>query len=219
MRPRSQGPGILVAAIASLLGVATAGGCATPDGMQEKLYDATRGYNRALRWGDFDRAAEYLPDAAVESFLSQSEEVEDKLVILEYQLSRLKLDKQTGEAGSRVEIRWHTDDRLIVQETIVDQVWQFWEGQWYLVDERRARGKPLAIFAETARDEDGAPIAGTPHPYLPGLEEFRDTHEIGLTPKEKRQRDRARRRARHGSGGAGKAPVTANSSRNDSPGT
>lgn len=171
-------------------------GCATADGMQEKLYDATRGYNRALRWGDFDRAAAYIPDLAVDAFLSQSEDLEDKLVIIDYELSRLKLEKQTGQAASRVEIRWHTDDRLIVEETIVDQTWQFWEGQWYLVDERRARGKPLALFAESETDDDDEVLPDSPHPYLPGLEGFRDTHEIGLSPKEKRVRDRDRRRKR-----------------------
>lgn len=185
-------------------------GCATADGMQEKLYDATRGYNRALRWGDFDRAAAYIPDAAVDAFLSQSERVEDKLVILDYQLSRLKLDKQTGQAASRVEIQWHTDDRLIVEETIVDQTWQFYEGQWYLVDERRARGKPLAIFAESERDEHDEVVPGSPHPYLPGLEDFRETHEIGLSPQEKRAKDRARRKARRGSDAPAEGPVASN---------
>jgi hypothetical protein len=187
-------------------------GCATADGMQEKLYDATRGYNRALRWGDFDRAAAYLPDPSVDAFLSQTEEVEDKLVIIDYQLSRLKLEKQTGQAASRVEIKWHTDDRLIVEETIVDQTWQFYEGQWFLVDERRARGKPLAIFAETPTDENDEAVADSPHPYLPGLEGFRDTHEIGLSPQEKRVRDRDRRRARRGSDARSELPVASHSS-------
>jgi hypothetical protein len=180
--------------------------------MQEKLYDATRGYNRALRWGDFDRAADYVPPAAVDAFLSQSERVEEKLVILDYQLSRLKLDKQTGQAASRVEIQWHTDDRLIVEKTIVDQTWQFYEGQWYLVDERRARGKPLAIFAESERNEDDEVVPGTPHPYLPGLEDFREEHEIGLTPQEKRTKDRDRRRKRRRSDARAEGPMASNGS-------
>ncbi len=193
-------------------------GCATPDGMQEKLYDATRGYNRSLRWGDFDRAAEYVPEAAVEAFLEQSEEVEEKLVILDYQLTRLKLDKQTGQAASRVEIQWHTDDRLIVETTMVDQTWQFWEGSWFLVDERRARGKPLAIFAESAVDEEGEPLPDTPHPYLPGLEAFRDAHDIGLSDKEKRVRGRDRRRAKRGSDTPPKSPVASHSAPDEPPG-
>jgi len=162
-----------------------------------------------LRWGDFDRAAAYIPDPAVDAFLEQSERVEDKLVILDYQMSRLKLDKQTGQAASRVEIRWHTDDNLIVRETIVDQTWQFYEGQWYLVDERRARGKPLAIFAESPTDENDEIIPGSPHPYLPGLEGFRDEHEIGLSPEEKRVRDRDRRRERRRAQAHEELPVAA----------
>jgi hypothetical protein len=196
-------------AAATLAGLAA---CATPDGgMQEKFYDATRAYNRALRWGDFDRAAEYVPAAAVDAFLDQHDAVADKLVILDYQLTRLELDRKTGKAGSRVEVRWHTDDRLVVETTVVDQQWQFYEGGWWLVDERRARGKPLAIFAEAGRaEEPGEAGPALPHPYLPGLDEFRDARDIGLSPAEKRKRDRARRRARrlddaHGSVAEGPA--------------
>jgi len=190
----------MFARLTLIVGLASAAiplaGCATADGMQEKFYDASRAYNRSLRWGDFDRAADYLPPLAVEPFLDQHEEVAEKLVIIDYELTRLQLDKMSGKAGSRVEIRWHTDDNLILKSTVVDQQWQFWEGSWYLVDERRARGKPLAIFAETPEDDEGKPDLSTPHPYLPGRDEFRDTHEIGLSPKEKRSRDKVRRRAK-----------------------
>jgi hypothetical protein len=201
-------------------------GCATADGMQEKFYDASRGYNRSLRWGDFDRAADYLPPISVDAFLETHEEVADKLLILDYQLTRLQLDKMSGKAGSRVEVRWHTDDSTIVRETVVDQQWQFWEGSWYLVDERRARGKPLAIFAEIPEDEEGEPQPDSPHPYLPGLDEFRDKHEIGMSPKQKRDRDRVRRRAKRkggkdamGEDALGNDSVVSQSSFDDAPGT
>jgi hypothetical protein len=187
--------------------------------MQEKFYDATRAYNRSLRWGDFDRASEYLPEAAIDRFLDQHEEVSDDLVILDYRMTRLKLDRQTGKAASRVEVEWHTDRRLIVETTVVDQKWQFWEGDWYLVDERRARGKPLAVFAEIPEDDEGEPVPDSVHPYLPGLEGFRKTHEIGLTPKQKRLRDRDRRRAKRRSDTRGTDPMASQPPADDWPGT
>lgn len=170
------------------LGLVLGSGCASGDGMQEKLYDATRRYNRSLRWGDFDRAAEHLPAASVDRFLDEHERVGEKLVILDYQLTRLKMDKQVGTAACRIEISWHTDRRLIVEDTVVDQAWQWHDGGWVLVDERRVTGTPLAIFAE-GRLEDGE------HPYLPGLAVFRDAHDIGIDDKEKRRRERSRRRS------------------------
>lgn len=209
-----------------VLGALPSAGCATADGLQEKFYDATRGYNRSLRWGDFDRAADYLPPISVDPFLAQHEQVADRLLILDYQLTRLQLDKMTGKAGSRVEVRWHTDDSTIVRTTVVDQQWQFWEGNWYLVDERRARGKPLAIFAELPEDAEGNPDPTAPHPYLPGLDGFRDTHEIGMTPKQKRERDRVRRRAKRNArkqevaeNSLGSDSVVSQSSFDDPPGT
>lgn len=157
--------------------------------MQEKLYDATRAYNRALRWSDYDRAAAYVPAEAEDRFLDEHQAVEEELVVLDYELTRLKLEKQDGIASCRVRISWHTDRNLIVKETMVDQVWQFYQGAWYLVDEWRATGDPLGIFAEKGENKAIA------HPYLPGLDQFRDARDIGLSEEDKRARDKDRRKA------------------------
>jgi len=201
----------LGAAMALGMGVA---GCSSLDGMQEKLYDATRGYNRSLRWSDWDRAAEYLPPESADGFLDSHETVSERLVVIDYEMTRLKLDKNTGRAACRVQIEWHTDDRLIVESTTVDQWWQFYEGGWFLVDERRVAGKPLTIFAERGGDEDhsenaddgAVASAEVPHPYLPGLDRFRDSRDIGLSEDEKRARDKARRKAARKAKKAGVPP-------------
>jgi hypothetical protein len=171
----------------ALLGPLLAGsGCAASDGMVDKLYDATRAYNRSLRWGDWDRAAEHLPQASVDAFIDMHQAVEDKLVVLDYQMTRIEVDKIAGIAASQVSISWHTETNLVVRETVVDHLWQWNDGRWVLVDERRSGGKPLAIFAE---------VEGGEHPYLPGLEAYRDEYAIGLSPEEKRKREREQRKA------------------------
>ncbi len=184
-----------------VLMAAPMGACATSgDGMQEKLYDATRGYNKALRWSDYDRAAAYVPAESEDRFLDEHQSVEDELVVLDYQLTRLKFEKQDGIASCRVKITWHTDRNLIVRETFVDQLWQFYEGSWYLVDEWRAQGEPLAIFAEKGEQME------LDHPYLPGLDRFRDLRDIGLSDDEKRARDKARRKASREASNSHSAP-------------
>jgi hypothetical protein len=157
--------------------------CLSGDGLSDKFRDATQGYNGALRWGDIDRAADYLPVTSKREFMNRHEEVREQLVIVEYEMQRLDLDHERGVAASRALITWHTDDVLIVKNTMVDQLWQFHEGDFVLVDERRAGGEPLPIFAEV--DE-------IPHPYLPGLEAFRTAYEIG---KENKGNKKTRRRA------------------------
>lgn len=163
--------------------------CASGDGMQEKLRDASTVYNRSLRWGDIDRAAEHLPAEAQQAFLEKHESVSDELVIVDYELTRLDLDKETGVAASRAEITWHTQRSTIVKATTVDQLWQFHDGRFVLVDERRSAGTPLAIFAE--REED-------PHPYLPGIRAYRRQHEIGQENKKKRRSKKKKDEARPG---------------------
>lgn len=155
--------------------------------MQTKLRDATSGYNRAVRWSDFDRAAGYLPGLSQVAFLEHHEEVSEQLVIVDYELTRLDLDKQSGIAACRAEISWHTDRRLILETTSVDQLWQWHEGRFVLVDERRSGGSPLAIFAEVAED---------PHPYLPGIEAYRQAYSIGEDDQKGRLARRRPRRKR-----------------------
>ncbi|MCH9688086.1 MAG: hypothetical protein K0V04_42035 [Deltaproteobacteria bacterium] len=175
--------------------------CATGDGMQEKLRDASSGYNRSVRWSDFDRAAGFLPGTSQPGFLTHHDEIGDKLVIVDYELTRLDLDKSTGIAASRAEIVWHTDRRLILETTTVDQLWQWHEGRFLLVDERRSSGTPLAAFAE----------ADQPHPYLPGLEEYRRDNAIDSDDKKKRlsRRQTRRKPARTAPTGAASAAAMA----------
>jgi hypothetical protein len=178
----------LLAACFLLAGTVSTAGCAgASDGMIEKLYDSTRAYNRSLRWGDWDRAAEHLPQASADAFITSHQAFQERLVVIDYQMTRLEVDKQNGIAASQVEISWHTTDHLVVRTTTVDHLWQWHEGRWVLVDERRSSGKPLAIFAEVAENQ--------PHPYLPGLEAFRDEYAIGLDADEKRKREREQRKA------------------------
>ncbi|MFO7564107.1 MAG: hypothetical protein R6X02_15785 [Enhygromyxa sp.] len=186
-------PGLLAAfrrlrpRVALVAGLLVTAGCAASDGMIEKLYDSTRAYNRSLRWGDWDRASEHLPQASADAFIESHQAIEDRLVVLDYQMTRLQVDKVNGIAASQVEISWHTADHLVVRTTTVDHLWQWHEGRWVLVDERRSGGKPLTIFAEVTDEQ--------PHPYLPGLEAFRDEYAIGLDADEKRKREREKRRA------------------------
>ncbi len=162
--------------------------CATGDGMNEKLRNASSGYNRAVRWSDFDRAAGYLPKTSQTAFLEHHEEIGERLVIVDYEMTRLDLDKTTGIAASRAEIAWHTDRRLILETTSVDQLWQWHEGDFVLVDERRSGGTPLAIFAEPEEEL---------HPYLPGIEAYREAHAIGKDEKQGRMRRRGARRRKN----------------------
>ena len=176
----------LIAALV-LSSVVTGPGCAASDGMVDKLYDSTRAYNRSLRWGDWDRAAEHIPADSANAFMEAHQAIEDRLVVIDYEMTRMEVDKLNGIAISQVEISWHTDNELVVRTTKVNHLWQWHEGKWVLVDERRDGGKPLAIFAEVAE--------GHAHPYLPGLEAFRDENAIGMDDDEKRKRDRAKRKA------------------------
>lgn len=159
--------------------------CVTVDNLQSKLRETTSEYNRGIRWGDIDRAADHLPAESQQAFMDQYEMVKEDLVIVDYEMTRLDYDTNTGVATSRARVDWHTDRVLVVKTTEVDQTWQFHDGKFVLVDERRSSGDPLAVFAEAAEN---------PHPYLPGLETFRKRHQIGEENKPEQGRKGKRRR-------------------------
>ena len=171
--------------------VTLASGCMTGDGMASKIRDTTMAYNRALRWGDIDHAVEYVPPQSKQLFLDRYDITEDKLMVVEYEVTRLDLDRERGVAASRAEIVWHTDRDLVVERTFVDQLWQFHDGSFVLVDERRSGGTPLSIFAEAAED---------PHPYLPGLEAYRKEHKIGEKNKYEKSKRQRRKEAKEAKG-------------------
>ncbi|MBC8068873.1 MAG: hypothetical protein IAG13_11115 [Deltaproteobacteria bacterium] len=162
--------------VQALLVILLGTGCMTGDGMQTKLRDATTEYNRALRWRDIDIAAGFLPAESKQAFMLAHEEHAEELIVVDYELMRLDLDKETGVAASRAQIWWHTDDSTVVEHTMVDQLWQFHEGAFVLVDERRTSGTRLGLFAELVEEE---------HPWLPGLQKYRVDHEVGEENKHK----------------------------------
>lgn len=165
------------------------GACMTGDGMQTKLRDASTEYNRSLRWRDVDVAAQYLPAESQQIFLARHDEMDEELIVVDYELTRLDLDKTTGVAASRAQIWWHTDDSTVLETTMVDQLWQFHEGKFVLVDERRSGGERLSLFPEFLEDE---------HPWLPGLEHYRKTRAIGEDNKKKKGRRPAKNQPKGG---------------------
>ena len=92
-------------------------GCMTGDGMASKIRDTSSAYNRALRWGDIDQAVQYVPPASRDEFLARHDLVEEKLVVVEYDVIRLDLDRERGVAASRAEIVWHTAAKAVTPGT------------------------------------------------------------------------------------------------------
>lgn len=170
------------------------GGCATMNGLSDKFDIASRSYNRALRWDDLDSAMTYLPPESVAGFLAERDVTGDSIKIVDYDRVRVQVDQKLAQGFVRVMLQWHYDDSVTVETCIVDQVWQYHNGDWTLVEEWQIKGTPLFLFAEYDEDHPDAP-----HPYLPGLASFRETRMIGLSDTEKRKRIREAKRSAHAS--------------------
>lgn len=160
------------------------------NGLSDKFDIASRSYNRALRWDDTDSAVAYLPPESVHGFLAERDTTDDVVKIVDYDRVRVQVDQKRAQGFVRVMLQWHYDDSLTVETCIVEQIWQYHAGDWILVEEWQIKGTPLFFFAEYDEDDPQAP-----HPYLPGLESFRETRMIGLSDAEKRKRIREAKRS------------------------
>ncbi len=160
------------------------------NGLSDKFDIASRSYNRALRWDDMDTAVAFLPPESVPGFLAERETTEDVIKIVDYDRVRVQVDQKHAQGFVRVMLQWHYDDSLTVETCMIDQIWQYHSGDWTLVEEWQIKGSPLFFFADYDEEDPEAP-----HPYLPGLESFRETRMIGLSDAEKRKKIREAKRS------------------------
>lgn len=101
-------------------------------------------FNEHLRWGRFDRAAEFVVPMRRSDFIAEREEQADKVRLSECEiLSVRRGDPNT--ATVRVELRWNSVDSTIVQKSILTETWKRAGSTWFVV----------SMKTESAKDKSG----------------------------------------------------------------
>ncbi len=129
--------GVTVAMLAAWL---AACGAAMPKSTAEKLQEAVYEYNRALRWGNIDSAAAYLPVADRPAFLKEHKG--DSTVIMGADVLAVEPDYDHDLAEVTVVYEWRVRDGISVTATRIRQIWRYRDDAWQLASRQEVKGEP-----------------------------------------------------------------------------
>jgi hypothetical protein len=121
---------------------------------RDRVTLAAREYNEGVRWGQLDKAGNYLPKESRDRFFEKHKAVEDELEIADYEMTRLEVVKgKKNKATARLEYQWSLKRRGLVEKTVTEQAWEELDGKWLMCGEKRISGAPLTLFEERRSDE------------------------------------------------------------------
>ena len=112
-----------------------AAGCITPGdplGHRDALEEAQKRYTNMIRWGDAERAVQFVDPELREKFLAHAGELED-LAISDYDVGEIQYDDDNRTAQVEVTYRGYSLSHLVERKVRVTQEWHRSEGNDWLV--------------------------------------------------------------------------------------
>lgn len=145
-------------------------GCAVSrNAIKDKLERSTQAYARATRWGDWDAAANYVPEEKAGAYASRGESLREDVTVVDRELLSLKYSPEKASAQVRYALSWQRDREIVVRDTVLEEAWVFYSGKWYLVSHARLSGEPFELIGETKGPD---PAKRFKDPLLPGRQAF-----------------------------------------------
>lgn len=139
------------------------------DAIKDKLELSTQAYARATRWGDWDAAANYVPEESAPEYARRGESLREDVTVVDRELLSLKYQPEKASATVRYSLSWQRDREIVVRDTVLEEDWVFFAGKWYLVAHERLSGEPLELMGETKSLD---PEKRFSDPLLPGKQAF-----------------------------------------------
>ncbi len=117
--------------------------CSSSASRSADLLNDVRTFQEGLRWRKYEMAADYVPAAVRERFLTAHEEIDEDLRIDDYELQRVKVESSGNDAYVRVKYTWHRESVGTVHETVTEQHWELEGKIWRIVGNEHQRGERL----------------------------------------------------------------------------
>lgn len=154
------------AALAVLLGAA----CLTPTQRREEtLVREARMFNDDLRWGRYEQLTASLPREEAQALLARVDAVAEDLVMADYEVTSITFHTGSEAATSMVKLDWYTRARPTLRSTTLEQRWEYKNGKWVCVKQRRVRGDRFPLVIEPLPDPaaEAAPAGAAPAEAAP----------------------------------------------------
>ncbi len=150
-----------LAVLALLLAAA---GCVTPTQRREEdLMLNARMWNDDFRWGRWDIVGQSMTPDENELFQERRREVDEDLVIVDYEVTSVRFLQQSQAATVEVNLEWYRKTDPSVRRAALQQRWEHRNGRWMMIKQRRIRGDRFPLVPEPARpDAAPSPAAAPP---------------------------------------------------------
>lgn len=124
-----------VARVMLVLGAAlVAASCMHYPSPGQRLQKSVMTYNHAIRWQQWKAAAQFIPPAKREDFVTQKEAQQDNFRVTDLEIRDVDHDEQADPPTAKVvvDFTWHRYPSLTLQHTRVRQTWKFIADAWLL---------------------------------------------------------------------------------------
>lgn len=117
----------------ALAALGLASGCATATSKSavERLQEAVEGYNHAFRWKNYERAAQFLPQAQRPAFLAAYEDDESSLQVEDYTVRQADMLSDKAATVS-IKVSYLLLPSVTVKQATLVQHWAEVNGAWTL---------------------------------------------------------------------------------------
>jgi hypothetical protein len=118
----------------------------------ETLAESVRAYNEGVRWERYANAAIHVPPAERSEFVDELDQRSKDLRITDYEIIRVD-QKSDKMAQVQVKMSWYLDSEGTLKETSAVQTWERHGKEWWVIEEKRLRGKEMPGLREDPSSE------------------------------------------------------------------
>ncbi len=148
--------------LAIVLLIATAACVITPaQRREETLAREAHMFNDDLRWSRYEQAVRSLPPDEAPLFMGRVNAVGEELTWGDSDVVSITFGVPSETAVVVVKVDWYYRRDQIVKSTTLEQRWQFTDGRWSMIKQRRLRGDRFPLVTEPVTPP-ALPAAGQP---------------------------------------------------------
>jgi hypothetical protein len=125
----------------------------------DTLAESIHAYNEGVRWERFGAAAVHVPPQERSEFIDELDQRAKDLRITDYEIVRVE-QKSEKLAQVQIKVSWYLDSEGTLKETSAVQTWERHGKTWWVVEEKRLRGKEMPGLRED-RSSEAAQAAAT----------------------------------------------------------
>lgn len=137
------------ASLAALAAAALSVSCMMPTQRREdSLLRTAREFNDGLRWGHDENVTPCLTPVEAQGLQTRRADLGDDLVMADEEVTSIKILPGSEKATVVADFSWFSQRRAVVKKSTVEQKWEWIDGRWMVVSQRRVRGDRFPLVPE-----------------------------------------------------------------------